>query len=269
MLISFLTLFGNLYLSLALNNTDYRLLVEQRQENCNDCFRQSSARQCSALYGACPARLSNPGPTDPRGVFYEKFRPTLEVMRDDSSLLRNATESAYCLNFQKKATDISTFCQVDLGTKVFMVAEFLADVAAQAILDETRATSVNTLLVDIQFDMRSQAEYIADVLKDLNKTESSMQQDGTVGPPRLPQTGIPSVTSTAGPNGYRMWSVLVANNPQKNDKDIAIKVAVRRAARKYGKGVYLAKNSRVEQISKNMYIVSLKAAKPCNNVACY
>lgn len=292
-MIFLLTLCVNLQKSLALTDAEYRELVEQRLENCNDCFQPYPAGLCRTVYNACqafnqsesepdseslfesdfPFESESPSEsefTGSRDDFYDQYEPLLDIMKKESSLKENATKSGYCLSFQKKATENSTLCQIDLGSKVFLVAEFIADVAAQVILNETKATSVDTLLVDIQFDMRPPAEYINDVLIDLNLKGVFVKRiNGGLRTSRWGLTRKPASPSTPGPNGYRMWTFLIANDPQKNAKKRLISMAVKAAAAEFGKNVYLDRKAKVWTNRKeNLYVVSLKADK-CTAFSCF
>lgn len=244
--------------------------VNPGERYCAGCYQSRVAKPCDAMYDLCAQYNSTSNPIY-WSLLKRYFAQYIPLMEDDSNLLKKAKRYAHCRQFQKLSTEAETFCQAGVESAAFMTAKFFADVAAEAIRVEYRAESVTTLLVDIQMDERSPEQYIADVMRDIQGNKTSEKFDIIQVPEN--SASLELLPSTAhqngepGPNGYRMWSIHLPNHPTWEGKKIAVKQAVQKAARKFGKGIYLARGAIVTVEPDNYFVVSLKAANPCT--ACW
>lgn len=245
---------------LTLSDDEYRTLSGERSNNCYDCFYQYEAHLCTTLYDRCQTydqetdgAVRSKAESDALGL--------MEGLKDPSLLKESMADSGYCRYFQIVTTDENDFCQLDHGTRANMTANYLAMMAAQAVAEQTESDNVEILMVHIQMDTLGFKQYMKLLMEKLDSDTSGRQVnvDGIVSSIKTNSTLTTIHPLTA--NGYKMWAVLHPNKPLEKSRRLAVKQAVADAAKKFGKGVYLAKGARVVQHGNRLWVTLMKSKR--------
>lgn len=239
----------------------YRDKKIQRRENCYDCFNAREAMLCEVYFDRCMLLDRSSDASEKANAKSEAVR-LIKELENESKLRDDQRSSGYCLNFQDRIADLDNFCEFEYGEKTKMLASYIAMVVSQAILKEYDAKRVDTLIVDVQHDKRSEKQYekylmdklySSGIIPAVSTTNSKMYKNLTV--------GLPPVGRKVGANGYRTWSIHVARKPGKNAPKFVIQRAVDKAILKYGKSYYISKQRRVVKETKKFFIVRIKVKR--------
>lgn len=256
----FLILFGLFLLRAVLGNDEdyYRDIRIQRQENCFDCFDTREAALCEKYFSKCIYLDKNSG-EGPVGKKAKQDALDLIKELEDKSKLRNIQKhSGYCLNFQGRIADRDSFCEIDFGGKVKMSASYIAMMVSRAIQKEYDAKSVETLIVDLQCDLRSEQQY-EKVLMDRLHSYGIYPAVSVLNTKRNETRTLEAlaVAQTVGPNGYRMWSIHLAKQRGRKGKQTAVYLAMKQATATYGTAYFISDNPKVREKANGLFIVRI------------
>lgn len=247
---------------LALTDDDYRRLNDERVKNCYDCFDQF-AHLCTTLYDRCETYLRS-ADGGQRDKAERDARGLMTILNDTSKLKSSVMDSGYCLYFQIVSTDKHDFCQLDHGDSEVMTANYIAMMVAQDIRDQLDVRDVDTLMVHFQKDEKPFRKYMRMLLKKLQSDSSGRRVivGNTISSEKM-NLNLEGIDH-AGKSTYRVWVVYNPNttNQISKAKMRAIKVAVARAAKRFGKGVYLSKGAKVVR-KKKFFVVTLMSCLFC------
>lgn len=241
----------------------YRDIKIQRRANCYDCFDTHEAMLCEVYFDRCMILDQS---TDESEIATARSDALglIKELKKKSKLKNTERNSGYCLNFQGRIASLDDFCNIDYGPPVNMTASYIAMMVSQAIQKEYKANSVDILMVDVQYDRRSEKEYqqylmdklypnVVHRVLDTNHSESFNHF----------ALNASSVAQKLGPQGYRTWSIHLPKQRGKSGQNKAIQKALASAIKRFGKAFYINRNAKVREEPGGHFIVRIMTKKKC------
>lgn len=238
---------------------------------CYDCFKEKyPSMYCSEYLYYCELRNETTDP-DSFNSYTNEALNYRSYLSFESSMRREAANSAYCRYYLGFIKDPTKFCHEKVGSKLFMTASYLASLVSDSIKNEFRADSVETVLVAVQKqdDTRSEKKFLRRLMKKARSAAVGRQLDLHVQEHRtLSRPGIASVRQVPMTEGKRTWSVHLAKNMKKDGDKSNVLGEFRLAIRLYADGFYLHETAKIRSRSGNYFIVSVDTSPVCTNVFC-
>lgn len=259
----------NLYVAADDNNSEAASL--NHGASCYDCFKNKyPVEYCHGYYYACLMRNRT---TDPN-QFDSYTREALDYssyMSFESSMRRDAANSAYCRYYLDSIKDPNKFCHKELGSKLFMTASYLAGLFSEIIKKEYQADSVETVYVAVQKqdDTRSEKKFLRRIMKRAKSRAISRQLDLLL----EERTSSSSATTTSinqvqMTEGKRTWSVHKSKNTKLDADKSNLLGKFMLETRLYAQGIYLYETTQIRRRSGNYFIVSIDTSPICTNMFC-